>query len=56
MAAPLYILVPAVPVSDLNRISRALAGTWPDAFVCSRPDGERGVAIYLEGEPEGKSG
>lgn len=55
MAAPLYILVPAVPVSDLNRICQALLPTWPEARVHPRPDSERGVAIYLEGEPEGKS-
>ncbi|WP_165589020.1 hypothetical protein [Mycolicibacterium conceptionense] len=53
MRESLYVLVPAVPVSDLNRISQALAGTWPDARVHPRRDGERGVAIYLEGEPEG---
>lgn len=53
MPEPLYVIVPAVPIQKLNRIAQALVKEWPDARVHNRPDGERGVAIYLEGEPEG---
>lgn len=55
MAAPLHILVPAVPVADLNRIGQALAATWPEARIQSRPDGEPGVAIYLGSAPKDES-